>query len=110
MDNGKREFDELRDILQKLDRSLDEAQHKRQHGSVTPATSTNGVNGSPNGHPQTQATFPPAQPAPTQAPAQPAIIPDHDAGDTDGQSGRLKAKPLRRNRPENTGPAHGWVH
>ncbi|MEQ8318170.1 MAG: hypothetical protein RIE77_05755 [Phycisphaerales bacterium] len=94
MDNGKREFEELRNILKKLDRSLDEAQHKRTHGSTPPAP--------------TQAHVPP-QPTPAPAvPAAPAVIPDSDQP-AEAQPGRLKAKPLRRNRPENSGPSHGWV-
>lgn len=95
MDNGKREFDELRNILKKLDRSLDEAQHKRTHGSSPPVSS--------------QAHVPPqATPAPA-VPAAPAVVPDQDQ-QAEAQPGRLKAKPLRRNRPENSGPSHGWVH
>lgn len=97
MDNGKREFDELRQILQKLDRSLDEAQQKRTHGSTPPVP----------------VHVPPPMPsngpiAPT-APVAPAVIPDQ-GDDADEQTGRLKAKPLRRHRPENSGPTHGWVH
>ena len=98
MDNGKREFDELRHILQKLDRSLDEAQHKRQHGN-TPVAPVQ-----PHVQPHTS-------PAGTQqaGPTVPGVIPDDDER-VPADSGRLKAKPLRRSRPENQGPAHGWVH
>ncbi len=97
MDNGKREFEELRNILQKLDRSLDEAQHKRTHGS-TPQGPT---------HPPIPAST--AMPSTPSTPVVPAIIPD-TPDDADDQPGRLKAKPLRRTRPENSGPSHGWVH
>jgi len=105
MDNGKQEFDELRDILQKLDRSLDEAEHKRQHGSVSPTQPPHGVPSQTQSH----ATYPPASPTPTPVPVQPAIIPDPDHQIGESEPGRLKAKPLRRNRPENSGPSHGWV-
>jgi hypothetical protein len=119
MDNGKREFDELRNILQKLDRSLDEAQHKRQHGNTPPAPTPGHTPGQTNGH-MTGHTPPApthghngglASPAgsPAHTPASPAVIPDQDAP-SESQPGRLKAKPLRRNRPENTGPSHGWMH
>ena len=99
MDNGKREFDELRHILQKLDRSLDEAQHKRQHGN-TPAAPA-------QAHPQPIPSQSAAQPAPS--PVAPAVIPD-DHDDADSQPGRLKAKPIRRARPDNQGPTQSWVH
>lgn len=125
MDNGKREFEELRDILQKLDRSLDEAQHKRQHGSTPPARNghipadvvpqpapgTDEQIGQPasngTGRPSSGFGGQPAS-APPSVPARPAVMPDHEPAES--QPGRLKAKPLRRSRPENTGPAHGWVH
>ncbi|MFI4916333.1 MAG: hypothetical protein ACIAS6_07505 [Phycisphaerales bacterium JB060] len=100
MDNDKREFEELRNILKKLDRSLDEAQHKRTHGSTPPAPSQANI--------PAQANPAPAIPAAPAAPASPAIIPETEEP-TEAQPGRLKAKPLRRNRPDNSGPAHGWV-
>ncbi len=104
MDNGKREFEELRNILQKLDRSLDEAQQKRTHGSTPPAP--------PPAHvPSQTATAPHSPHGPTipAAPAAPVVRPETN-GETDEQPGRLKAKPLRRARPENNGSSHGWVH
>lgn len=102
MDNGKREFEELRNILQKLDRSLDEAQHKRTHGSTPPPL--------PSHAPPPAATTPavPAAPIVPASPAAPTVIPD-SAEEQNEQPGRLKAKPLRRPRPENSGPSHGWV-
>jgi hypothetical protein len=105
MDNGKREFEELRNILQKLDRSLDEAQQKRTHGSTPPPAPSHGP--TPAASPPTVQASPtiPAVPA---APAAPTVIPDPN--DEPGeQTGRLKAKPLRRPRPENNGSSHGWV-
>lgn len=100
MENGKREFDELRNILKKLDRSLDEAQHKRTHGSTPPVPS--------QAHVPQQVTPAPAVPAAHPVPTTPAVIPDEDQS-AEAQPGRLKAKPLRRNRPENSGQSHGWV-
>lgn len=97
MENGKREFDELRHILQKLDRSLDEAQHKRQHGNAPVAPVPT--------HAQQQQAPSAAQP---MVPSVPAVIPDDD-DHIPAEPGRLKAKPLRRARPDNQGPSHGWV-
>jgi hypothetical protein len=101
MDNGKREFEELRNILQKLDRSLDEAQQKRTHGSTPPVPAPV--------HHQSQSATSPHSPIIPAAPASPAIIPDTN-GNAEEPPGRLKAKPLRRPRPEGSGPSHGWVH
>lgn len=99
MDNGKREFDELRHILQKLDRSLDEAQHKRQHGDAPAAPIA--------AHAPSHSTQSATQP---RVPSVPAVIPSEDDNHASAEPGRLKAKPLRRAKPENQGPAHGWVH
>lgn len=100
MENGKREFEELRNILKKLDRSLDEAQQKRTHGSTPPVPSP--------AHVPAQPTPAPAVPAAHPTPGSPAVIPETEEP-AEAQPGRLKAKPLRRNRPDNSGPAHGWV-
>lgn len=107
MDNGKREFEELRNILKKLDRSLDEAQQKRTHGSTPPAPvpSHSSQYQSPSNHGNQAPTVP-------VIPAAPAIRPETNGqpDEPSEQPGRLKAKPLRRPRPENSGPSHGWVH
>lgn len=104
MDNGKREFEELRNILQKLDRSLDEAQQKRTHGSTPPVPMPGH-----SSHLQSPSAAAPQSPVIPAIPAAPAIRPE-TAEEPEEQSGRLKAKPLRRPRPENSGPSHGWVH
>jgi|GEM_PF-2345528 len=110
MDNGKREFEELRNILQKLDRSLDEAQQKRTHGSTPPAPLPSHT--SHAGHLQTSSATASQGPTIPAVPAAPAITPDTNGQpeESTDQPGRLKAKPLRRARPENSGPSHGWVH
>lgn len=112
MDNGKREFEELRNILQKLDRSLDEAQQKRTHGSTPPVPMPGHNPSYHSSHLQSPTANGAQNPTIPAVPAAPAIRPDtteepHEQAD---QSGRLKAKPLRRPRPENSGPSHGWVH
>jgi len=80
-------FQELRQILQKLDRSLDEAHLKRTRGAQEPAP----------------------RPAPQPEPPRPRQpdTPDTPEQGTSG-TGRLKARPLRRPRPENTSPG-GWI-
>ncbi|MEO1009005.1 MAG: hypothetical protein AAFX79_10580 [Planctomycetota bacterium] len=78
MAGNEQGFEDLRQILHKLDRSLDEAQRKRTHG--------------PGDEPE-----PRTAPEPT-----PALTEDAQSG---ASNGRLKARPLRRARPENS----GWV-
>lgn len=113
MDNAKREFEELRNILQKLDRSLDEAQQKRTHGSTPPAPRTSHPSHSSHSNQlQSPSAAGPQGPTIPAIPAAPAITPDTNGQpeEQSDQPGRLKAKPLRRQRPENSGPTHGWVH